>query len=185
VFAGLSCHIATGVNWVGGDEGSGKTTLLRLLAQELKPDAGAVQWLGPLTAQRSTGDVAYIDPKTAEFDALAVAAYLSGMQKRFAMFDGGLWSELVEAFGLRDHLEKSVYMLSTGSKRKLFLATALASGARLTLLDEPFAALDLASVRQVLIVLARRSIVTDKACVVADYSPPDGVDLGQTISLNG
>jgi ABC-type multidrug transport system ATPase subunit len=184
VFAGLSCNIAAGVNWVGGDEGSGKTTLLRLLAHALEPDAGVVQWIGSSAAQRSPSDVAYIDPRTAEFDALTVAAYLIGMQKRFAGFDGAIWSELVEAFGLRDHLEKSVYMLSTGSKRKLFLATALASGARLALLDEPFAALDLASVRQVLKILAHWSAVPDKACVVADYLPPDGVELAQTICLD-
>ena len=53
---------------------------------------------------------------------------------------------LIQAFELTPHLEKPLYMLSTGSKRKVWLAAAFASGAAVTLLDQPFAALDKASV---------------------------------------
>jgi hypothetical protein len=43
-------------------------------------------------------------------------------------------------------MDKKLFMLSTGSKRKVWLAAGFASGADLLLLDEPFAALDAPSI---------------------------------------
>ena len=48
------------------------------------------------------------------------------------------------------HLHKPMYQLSSGSQRKVLLAAALASGAVLTLLDEPLAALDKPSISYLL-----------------------------------
>jgi energy-coupling factor transporter ATP-binding protein EcfA2 len=74
-------------------------------------------------------------------------------------------------------------MLSTGSKRKVWLAAAFASGAAVTLLDEPFAALDKASINLVLELLQDAAIHATRAWVVADYEAPRGVPLALTISL--
>ena len=62
------------------------------------------------------------------------------------------WSEValtaqLEGFALHEHLDKRLEMLSTGTRRKLRLAAALASGATLVLLDDPGAALDARSQR--------------------------------------
>ena len=42
LFTGLSAHVPRGVTLVTGGDGAGKTTLLRLLAGDLKPQAGRV-----------------------------------------------------------------------------------------------------------------------------------------------
>ena len=74
-------------------------------------------------------------------------------------------------------------MLSTGSKRKVFLAAALASGAQVTLLDDPFAALDTASIRFLLGWLNAAASATDRAWVIAGHVAPDGLPLAQIIDL--
>ena len=58
-------------------------------------------------------------------------------------------AELLDLVGLRDVAEKPIYTLSGGTKQKLALATALATGAKLLILDEPFANLDPDSCAQV------------------------------------
>jgi energy-coupling factor transporter ATP-binding protein EcfA2 len=75
-------------------------------------------------------------------------------------------------------------MLSTGSKRKVWLAAALASGAAVTLLDEPFAALDQASINFVLELLADATEHPTRAWVMADYTAPEGVPLAAIIDLD-
>jgi energy-coupling factor transporter ATP-binding protein EcfA2 len=74
-------------------------------------------------------------------------------------------------------------MHSTGSKRKVWLIAALASGATLTLLDEPFAALDKASIRSILAQLKEAAQHASRAWVVADYEAPPGVAMAHTIYL--
>ena len=74
-------------------------------------------------------------------------------------------------------------MLSTGSKRKVWLAAACASGAPLTLLDEPFAALDKTSIRCLLGVLGDAAAQPQRAWVLADYVAPPGVPLAWQLDL--
>jgi energy-coupling factor transporter ATP-binding protein EcfA2 len=74
-------------------------------------------------------------------------------------------------------------MLSTGTRRKIFLAAAFASGAAVTLLDEPFAALDKASINMMLELLQEAASHRSRAWVVADYVAPHGVALAASIAL--
>ena len=80
-------------------------------------------------------------------------------------------------------MHKQLFMLSTGSKRKVFLAAALASGAQLTLFDDPFAALDATSIRFVLGWLDAAASATNRAWVIAGHVVPDGLPLAQIIDL--
>ena len=76
-------------------------------------------------------------------------------------------------------------MLSTGSKRKVWLAAAFASGAAVTLLDEPFAALDKASIGFVLELLGDVAAHTERAWVLADFEAPGKVPLAAILDLDG
>ena len=74
-------------------------------------------------------------------------------------------------------------MLSTGSKRKVWLAAAFASGAPVTLLDEPFAALDQASIGFVMELLQDAAQHPTRAWVLAHYEAPGEVPLAAIIEL--
>jgi len=186
LFTDWSVEIPTGVTWVGGDESTGKTTLLRLLAGELPVQSGTVQVNGMVLADQAKAyrsQVFWVDPRTQAFDALTPQAYWDGLRRQYPAFSDGLLADLIAGFALELHLEKSLYMLSTGTKRKVFLAAAFASGAALTLLDEPFAALDKASIHLVLEWLQEAALHSTRAWVVADYVAPHGVALAATVAL--
>jgi ABC-type multidrug transport system ATPase subunit len=188
IFENLSLHLPPGVTWLGGDESTGKTTVLRLLAGELSAHSGRLQINGiPLagSALAYRSQVFWVDPRTQAFDALPPQAYWDSLRKQYPAFDAALLSELTDAFALAPHLPKSLYMLSTGTKRKVYLAGAFASGAAVTLLDEPFAALDKASIDVVLEVLQEASTHASRSWVVADYVAPRGVLVAHTIVLTG
>jgi len=74
-------------------------------------------------------------------------------------------------------------MLSTGSKRKVWLSAAFASGAAVTLIDEPFVALDKRSIDFLLELLQDVADHPARAWVVADYTAPAGVPLAAMVEL--
>jgi ABC-type multidrug transport system ATPase subunit len=175
-----------GVTWVGGGEGRGKTSLLRLLAGDLRVP-GVVLQLGDVTFPAQAGPYArqvfWMDPRTSAHDAVPARQFLDTTAARYPQWDAALQAHLQDALGLSPHIDKPLYMHSTGSKRKVWLTAALASGATLTLLDEPFAALDKASIRSILALLQECAQHTHRAWVVADYEAPPDVALALTIDL--
>jgi ABC-type Mn2+/Zn2+ transport system ATPase subunit len=74
-------------------------------------------------------------------------------------------------------------MLSAGSKRKVWLSAAMAAGAALTLIDQPFAALDAPSMRLLTELLQETAHHPSRAWVIADYAAPAGVALAALIAL--
>lgn len=179
LFQGLSLQAGPGLTWITGDDSSGKTTLLRLLAGEMAPQAGrlcaAGHWLDqdPAAYRRQ---VFWIDPQTEAHHEQPAGAFLEGLAAHWSRLDTGLMSELVGGFGLAEHLHKPLYMLSTGGRRKVWLTAAFAAGAPLTLIDQPFAALDARSARCLAECLAEAGDHPTRAWLVADHERPDGLD---------
>lgn len=143
----LSCPAhawAAGLHLVQGDEGVGKTALLCTLAGDIPPRAGKVH--------SRAADVFWQHPRASLSEAQQQSTCREWVARRALQHAN--WSEKdferhVRGFGLDEHLHKPLLALSSGSLRKLWMATAWASGAALTLIDEPFAALDKGSVRYV------------------------------------
>lgn len=173
---GLSADIAPGITWVGGDEGTGKTTLLRLLAGTCVPHRGRLVAPGP------SPRVAWVDPALPQDDRLTVREALAQGLDPFG--DAALLARLCVELDLQPHLDKALYMLSTGSRRKVGLAVTLASGADVLLFDQPFMALDRPSEQALTACWADLTASTPRAVVVADYLPPPGVDLSGQIDLD-
>ena len=178
----LSAAVLPGVTLIKGGDGCGKTTLLRLLAGELVPCAGQVQWHSTAAAN-APDSIFWVDPRATTHDALLVADYFEAQRRQFPGFSEALLVSLIAGFGLNAHLHKQLFMLSTGSRRKVFLAAALASGAALTLIDEPFAALDAPSIRCVSQALRNAAADPSRMCVMADYAAPADVPLSGVIDL--
>ena len=122
-----------------GRNGTGKTTLLRLLASDVQATAG--QLIAP------QGDVFWVDLQDASHDTTTVQACWDALRARWPNWNDELLHDLAQELDMQQHVDKRLNMLSAGSRRKVMVVAALASGATVTLLDQPFAALDLASIR--------------------------------------
>ena len=175
-----------GVTWLGGDEGSGKTTLLQLLAGAL-PATGKLQIQGvtvlenPQAYQRQ---VAWLDPQGTALDGQTARQIFAALP-RAPTADGtsqGLQRH-IEGLSLTPHLDKTLTMLSTGTRRKVLMAAALAAEAPVTLLDQPFKAIDRPSIDYLLALLLEAAGHPRRAWVVADYVAPPGVPLAGVIAL--
>jgi ABC-type multidrug transport system ATPase subunit len=186
LFSDWSASLPSGVTLVLGGDGRGKTTLLRLLAGDLAADAGELSINGislQTHAKAYRRQVFWTEPRTEAFDQMTPAHYLDLQRSTYAGFDDVVLTQCVDGLALAPELNKQLFMLSTGSKRKVWLAAAFASGAALTLLDMPFAALDKASVGFVLVLLQDAAAHPARAFVVADYAAPAGVPLADVIDL--
>jgi ABC-type cobalamin/Fe3+-siderophores transport system ATPase subunit len=185
LFDKLLVSLPPGVTWVCGDEGVGKTTLLQWLAGALPPH-GQVRLRGLALAQNSSAyrqQVAWFDARDPSLDPQTARQIFSALPQRHPGFDPAALQAHVQGLSLTPHLDKALYMLSTGSRRKVFMAAALASQAAVTLLDQPFVALDRPSITYLLGVLADAATNTDRAWVVADYVAPENVALAGVIEL--
>lgn len=179
LFSGLDAGLVPGLALLTGDELRGKTTLLRLLASEVAPQAGTLHLAG-----RSIGPAwAGLRPDMTRpnLDPLVVADWLREQVPEGPARDR--LEEHIEGLSLGEHLHKGFYMLSAGGRRKVGLAAAMALQPPLTLLDQPFAALDLASIRHLSDWLQEQSQATDRLVLLADYEAPAGLTLSQRIDL--
>ena len=186
LFTRFSAAIPPGVTLVRGGDGRGKTTLLRLLAGELAANAGQLQIDGVRLQEQPQAyrqQVFWTPPRSDAFDQMTPPGYFDSQRQRFAGFDDEVLARCVDGLSLAPEMHKQLYMLSTGSKRKVWLAAAFASGATVTLLDMPFAALDKASISFVLELLQNAAGHPGRAYVLADYIAPHGVRLASVIEL--
>jgi ABC-type transport system involved in cytochrome c biogenesis ATPase subunit len=186
LFERWSASILPGVTLVRGGDGRGKTTLLRLLAGQLPAAAGQLQIRGLRLqdqAQAYRNQLFWVEPRSEAFDHMTAVEYFESQRGRYPGFDAALLARLVQGLGLQEQINKPLYMLSTGSKRKVWLAAAFASGAALTLLDLPFAALDKASIAFVLALLQQAAQHPERAWVLADYEAPAGLRLAGLMDL--
>lgn len=175
-----------GLVLVRGDEGSGKTSLLRLLAGELPAQAGrmAVQGVWAHEDVQAYGrQVFWIHPRQAPQSALVVQDWLQSLPARYPGWSAAALAAHMEGFGLAPHLHKTFGMLSTGSQRKVWMAAALASGAALTLIDEPVAGLDKPSIQYLAQALSQVAAVPGRVIVVAHYEALAGVPWRQVVDL--
>lgn len=182
----FSAQPPNGLVLVRGGGGRGKTSLMCVLAGELAADAGQLQLCGVCLHEQPEAyrqQVFWADTRSAAHDALTCRDYLATVQRRYPAFDEARLNRAIEGLSLAPHLDKNIFMLSTGSKRKLYLAAAFTSGASLTLLDTPFAALDKVSIRFALTLLAEVAQDRDRLWVLADYAQPEGMTLPTLIDL--
>ena len=134
VLAGLDLEVAAGeMVAVAGENGTGKTTLLRILAGDLRPDAGSVA---------ISGRPGYC-PQTAILDeALTVGQNLRYFQAAYGIGHTGRAGELIERLGYAGCRDQRAGTLSGGTRQKLSLTLALMHDPPVLLLDEPYQGFD-------------------------------------------
>lgn len=180
LFSALDWRVPAGAALVEGGPGSGKTTLLRLLAGTTAPTRGQVLLNG---APVQPVQVFWPEREAQGADQVVMRDWWRALSTRYPAWDESALERHVAGFTLAEHQNKAFFMLSTGSRRKAWFAAALASGAPLTLIDEPLAGLDLASRRYLSIALAEAAQQPGRVIVVAHDAPLDDVPWSARLTL--
>jgi putative ABC transport system ATP-binding protein len=163
-----------------GPSGCGKSTLLSILGCVLMPDAGEIRVMGQSLAQLDARRRALLRRDKIGFvfqrfhllkgltalENVCVPLTLQGHSAAKARRRG---RELLEAVGLADRAESDTRRLSQGQCQRVALARALANDPQLILADEPTAALDEATGRQVMELMQRLLREFQKTAVIVTH----------------
>jgi ABC-type branched-subunit amino acid transport system ATPase component len=209
---GLSLHVPTGrLTGLIGPNGAGKTTAFNAISGLVRPSGGCIHLFGedishispPARAQRGLGRTFQ---RMELFDSLTVAenvaagreASMAGSHPLRHLFARKaerveMAEAMVEAItfcGLADLASRRVGALSTGQRRLVELARAIAGRFRVLLLDEPSSGLDATETRRfggiLRELIARRGtgillVEHDMALVMAVCDYLYVIDFGQPI----
>lgn len=158
----VSWSVPSGLVAIIGPNGAGKSTLLKA-ALGLIPHEGEALFFGqPLDAVRHR--VGYLPQRQSvdwDFPATALDVVCMARQPRSRWWGRLPAAERAAAraalaeVGLQDLADRPIGQLSGGQQQRVFLARCLAQQADLLLMDEPLAAVDAATEREIIRVLRR------------------------------
>ncbi|MDR2789632.1 MAG: metal ABC transporter ATP-binding protein [Campylobacteraceae bacterium] len=150
-----------------GPNGGGKSTLLKLILGLLKPTSGSVEL--------SSHEIGYVPQNTmpnGEFPISVLDAALMGRLKnnRFGFYkkdDKKKALDALEKVGMREYAHKKIGELSIGQRQKVFIARALICEAKLLILDEPTASVDMQGQIQIYNIL--KSLNSTKGIIAVSH----------------
>lgn len=153
--AQIPCNSLTAVV---GPNGAGKTTLLRSVLGWHPLCSGEIR-IGDSHAHHALPRLAYL-PQRAEIDwdfPITVRAVVEqgryphiGPFRGFSSIDRDAVDAAIVELGLETIVDRQIRRLSGGQQQRVFLARALAQGADIFLLDEPFSNLDMRAAEDLL-----------------------------------
>ena len=172
-----------------GASGSGKSTLLNIVGGLEKPDKGSVLYDNRSITEMSDRQLTsfrrdnigfvfqqyYLLPNLNVEKNVKMGANLSA---------NGNYKEIIDAVGLSGKLRKYPHQLSGGEQQRVAIARALAKRPEVLFLDEPTGALDEATGRQILDVIAnaRRALNFTVIMVTHNFNIAETAD--KVIRLN-
>lgn len=145
-----------------GQNGAGKSTTFKAVLGLIRPDGGRIEILGKDSSQFSAKEKQELGVvlSNAGFSGyLTIKDIVPVMGSLYARFDKTFFLEQVRRFGLPDN--QKIKEFSTGMKAKLKVLTAISHRARLLILDEPTAGLDVVA-RDELLELLRAFMEQDE-----------------------
>ncbi|MGC9209912.1 MAG: ABC transporter ATP-binding protein [Acidilobus sp.] len=177
VLDGVSIEVEDGeVHSVLGPNGVGKTTLLKIIAGILRPDSGIIE---------VRGSVAYVPqgdsllPWRTLLRNITLPLELAGVGREEAV---KVASRVAEELNISRYLNMYPREVSGGTRRKAAIARALVSNPDVLLLDEPYAGLDVASVRSMNEAILR--LADDgKAIIVVSHQLEEAAEVASVATL--
>ena len=148
----ISLEVPAGtVTGIIGQNGAGKSTTIKAILGLIKPDEGSIKILGKDSTQMTGKDkekmgVALADSGFySEFDLEDIIRIL---KKSFKGFDENFFRRICEEQKMP--MDKKIKEFSTGMKAKVRVLVALSHNAKVLILDEPTAGLDVMARNEVL-----------------------------------
>ena len=144
-----ACHA-----WIG-ENGAGKSTLGKILAGVYRPDEGHFELEGqrqffhsPLDARRAGIGIVHQELSFCPNLSVAENLCLASLPRRHGLLDrSALWKKAEQSlneFGADFDIREEMGRLTTGQTQLVQIATAIASGARVLIFDEPTSSLSAA-----------------------------------------
>ena len=144
-----------------GPNGAGKSTMLKAALGIVTPVSGRVQVFGrPLDHQRAR--IAYVPQRASvdwDFPTRVIDVVMMGLYRQLGLLGRirgthrRIARDCLDRVGMGEFADRQIGQLSGGQQQRVFLARALAQGADLYLLDEPFAGVDAATEKAIIGVL--------------------------------
>lgn len=133
---------------VTGPNGSGKSTLLRILAGQLTPSSGVLEFKAPniIPIDQVYQHVNYAAPYLDILDELTLDEMLTFHNGFKTWVQGKNHDQIVEWSGLKDHRRKQIKQYSSGMRQRVKLILAVCSESEVLILDEPTTNLDVKGV---------------------------------------
>ncbi|MEG3639348.1 molybdenum ABC transporter ATP-binding protein [Magnetococcus sp. PR-3] len=146
-----------GVTALFGHSGSGKTTVLRCVAGLHRAQRGELSFLGERWQSQTQfipthkRPIGYVFQEASLFPHMSVRGNLDfAIQRAKGTSKWIDFDEVVALLGVEPLLERAPLRLSGGERQRVGMARALLTQPRLLLMDEPLAALDRISKREIL-----------------------------------
>ncbi|MDX1641525.1 MAG: ABC transporter ATP-binding protein [Balneolaceae bacterium] len=149
LFTGLDMKLNSGNTYgLFGLNGAGKTTLLNHISGMLFPAEGSCNILGKNVRRRLPGTMSeiYILPEQFDLPKMSAETYVELHAPFYPKFNHTYLDEILKEFQV--DTKKYLTELSYGQRKKFLVAFALATQAKLVLMDEPTNGLDIPSKSQ-------------------------------------
>lgn len=132
-----------------GPNGSGKTSLLSMLHGTARLSHGEIRWACSVNNAHAAQAFVFQRPvmlRRSVLDNIAYPLWVRHVPKSKAQSQAEEWAERI---GLSEMLDRPAQVLSGGEQQKLAVARSLITSPKLLFLDEPCAALDGRSMREI------------------------------------
>jgi lipopolysaccharide export system ATP-binding protein len=165
-----------------GPNGVGKSTIFNLITGLIKPDYGEIKFNNinvinfPIYERTTKFKIGYVPQYGGYFhdltslENLKAIAEIVVQDKKFVHHKS---DKLIAKFELDAIRDVKAKFLSGGQKRKLVIALALLADPKVLLLDEPFAALDVLTIKMLQEIIVNLQTENDIAIIICDHQARD------------
>ena len=165
-----------------GPNGVGKSTIFNLITGLIKPDYGEIKFNNtsvinfPIYERATKFKIGYVPQYGGYFHDLTSLENLKAIAE-IAIQNKKLIhhkiDKLIAKFELDAIRDVKAKFLSGGQKRKLVIALALLADPKVLLLDEPFAALDVLTIKMLQEIIVNLQAENDIAVIICDHQARD------------
>ena len=183
VFNGLNLQFEAGhVYGLLGKNGTGKSSLLRNIAGLLQPKSGRISVNGftPFDRLPVFLEDVFMVPEEFYLPDIPVPAFIKHYAPFYPRFDHNRFRNYIAVFEIP--ADSTLQNMSYGQKKKVLISFALATGARVLLMDEPTNGLDIISKSQFRKILAE-ALDEERCIIVSTHQVKDLENLIDRITI--
>ncbi|HEX2606714.1 MAG TPA: ATP-binding cassette domain-containing protein [Flavisolibacter sp.] len=183
VFDELNLQFTAGhVYGLLGKNGTGKSSLLRNIAGLLQPQKGVIRVNGfaPFDRLPAFLEDVFMVPEEFYLPDISIAAFIKHYAPFYARFNADQFKNFVSVFQIP--LDSTLQNMSYGQKKKVLISFALATNARVLLMDEPTNGLDILSKSQFRKILAE-ALDEERCIIISTHQVKDLENLIDRITI--